>query len=273
MDGVDEEGQALRQQQGLVCGLADKVTGHLLISFVGYTRQSQCMFAVTIKRLCYRSGEHKGERMAMWTVKQQNLSHNHRLEANPLLYPEHAHLHPGNIIAISDATKSRNRKGTYRQYLCAQDPKAHPLSESEYYNLTYKRHSTDKNTPVHTMQHIMKALIDAGFHIRRRWVETFEENVHIRRLDQICFVSDAQVAKAPRFCSGFVVELDATFNTNATKMSLAFTVGVDNHGKSFTAALSFIRAEAAEDYGFILTCLDELVFYGAIEHPKVLISD
>jgi len=35
MDGVDEKGQALRQQQGLVCGLADKVTRHLLIYFVG----------------------------------------------------------------------------------------------------------------------------------------------------------------------------------------------------------------------------------------------
>jgi len=86
----------------------------------------------------------------------------------------------------------------------------------------------------------MKALIDAGFHVRRHWVETFKANVHIRRLDQIFFVSDAQVAKARRFCSGFVVKLDATFNTNATKMPLAMTVGVDNHGKSFTAALSFI---------------------------------
>jgi len=110
------------------------------------------MFAVTIKRLCYRSGELKGERMAMWTLKHRNLSHTHRLEANPLLYPEHAHLHPGNIIAISDATKSRNRKGTYRQYLHAQDPKARQLSESEYYNLTYERHSKNENTPVQIIE-------------------------------------------------------------------------------------------------------------------------
>jgi len=120
----------------------------------------------------------------------------------------------------------------------------------------------------------MKALLDAGFHVRRRWVDIFEDSIHIRRLDQIFFISDAQVVKSQRFCSDFVIEMDATFNTNILKMPLATVVGVDNHNRSFTAALSFIRSEAAEDYGFILNCLDQLVFYGAdTPRPQVLISD
>jgi hypothetical protein len=68
--------------------------------------------------------------------------------------------------------------------------------------------------------------------------------------------------------------MDATFNTNILKMPLATVVGVDNNNQSFTAALNFIRSEAAEDDGFTVNCLDQLVFYGTNTHrPQVLISD
>jgi predicted DNA-binding protein YlxM (UPF0122 family) len=120
---------------------------------------------------------------------------------------------------------------------------------------------------------MMRALDTAGFHVRLRWTITYEESIQIRRLDQVFFVSNAQVIKAQRFCSEFMIQLDATFNTNALKLPLVNIVGVDNHNKTFTVALSFVRAEAATDFLFILDCLDELVFFGSAVRPKVLISD
>jgi hypothetical protein len=56
-------------------------------------------------------------------------------------------------------------------------------------------------------------------------------------------------------------------------MPLANIIGIDNHIKTFTVALSFIRAEAATDFQFIFKCLDEQVFYDIVQKPRVLISD
>jgi hypothetical protein len=95
---------------------------------------------------------------------------------------------------------------------------------------------------------MMNALVNAGFHVRLRWTDIYNKDRLERRLEQIFFVSDAQIAKARRFCSDFVIEMDATFNTNSLKLPLANIVGVDNHMKTFTVALSFIRAEAEEDF-------------------------
>jgi len=69
-----------------------------------------------------------------------------------------------------------------------------------------------------------------------------------------------------------MIQLDATFNTNALKLPLVNIVGVDNHNKTFTVALSFVLSEAATDFLLILDCLDMLVFFGSAVRPKVLIS-
>jgi hypothetical protein len=74
-------------------------------------------------------------------------------------------------------------------------------------------------------------------------------------------------SKAQRFCSEFVIQMDATFSTNQLDMPLANIVGVDNHERTFTVALSFIRAEHAEDFTFILQCLEELVFFTQLRCP------
>jgi hypothetical protein len=212
--------------------------------------------------------------MQLWTLKHRNINHNHPLESNPFNYMEHCKLHPGNEIAVIDATKHRGLKTSYRRYLRAQDPTARQLSKSEYYNLSYNRHSTNENQPKHIIERMMTAFGDAGFHVRLRWVELYSNDQLTHRLDQIFMVSDAQVAKARRFCSGFVIQMDATFNTNILKMPLCNIIGIDNHSKTLTAALSFIRAEAAEDFIFIFKCLDELVFYGEdFNSPRVLITD
>jgi len=126
---------------------------------------------------------------------------------------------------------------------------------------------------------MMDALDASGFHVRLRWENTFDGDEAGCRLEQIFFVNDDQVLKARRFCSGCMIQLDATFNTNVLGMPLCNIVGVNHHGKTFTVALSFIRSEATKDFTFILDCLDELVFYGDNDSdaermlPQVIITD
>lgn len=121
---------------------------------------------------------------------------------------------------------------------------------------------------------MLEALRKEGFHVRIHTSESFEGNIRRIRLLQIFFVNDEQVIRTQCFCSDFMIQLDSTFNTNDLKLPLAYMVGVDNHGKSFTAVLSFICSENATDINFLLNCLDELIFYGDdCPRPKVIITD
>ncbi|KAF8242742.1 hypothetical protein K440DRAFT_638551 [Wilcoxina mikolae CBS 423.85] len=187
------------------------------------TRQVECKWAVTLTRLCYRKGPLKGDRMPEWTFKYRNLSHNnHDLEANPFVYHEHFSRHPGNSIAIHNATKNRSTGLSYRQHMRSQDNAASEkfMTESEYYNIGYDQFSINQNQPSHIISRMMTALQSADFHVRPRWTDIFEGTTHIRKLDQIFFVNDTQVRKARRFCTDFVLEIDATFSTNSTGMPL-----------------------------------------------------
>jgi hypothetical protein len=161
----------------------------------------------------------------------------------------------------------------YSHYLNRRDPSSRLVTEDEYYNTGRDPERANKNRPEHIIERMMKSLDSAGFHVRVRWTMTYEGSKAIKRLDQIFFVSDAQIRKARRFCSDFMLQIDATFNKNKLQMPLVNIVGVDNHGKTFTVALSFVRAEASIDFKFIFDWLDQLVFFAGGCRPKVLISD
>jgi hypothetical protein len=211
--------------------------------------------------------------MSAWTFKRRNLNHcNHTLEANPFMYPEHKHLHPGDALAVAAAIKDREGGVTYERHIRNKDPEARLMTKSEYYNYGYDCHSVNDNSPTNVINRMLKALEEAGFHVRTRWTTVYEGSQKTERLDQIFFVSDAQVTKAQRFCSEFILQMDTTFSTNQLGMPLANIVGVDNHMRTFTLALSFVRAEHLEDFKFILQCLEELVFYET-PLPRVVLSD
>jgi len=213
--------------------------------------------------------------MDMRTFRQRNTEHcNHSLESNPFLYPEHQTLHPGDLSTIAVAIMHRGPKLPFSWHQRTLELGAGtPLLTSDmYYNLGMNRQNVNQNSPKHIIEQTMSALQAAAFHVRLRWVDGFENLKPFHRLDQIFFVSDAQVTKSGRFFSEFMIQMDATFNPNVMKMPLANIVGVDNHEKTFTAALSFIRAEDCADFTFIIDCLNRLVFYGDIPKPYVLIS-
>lgn len=63
-------------------------------------------------------------------------------------------------------------------------------------------------------------------------------NVKLWRLFFFC--SPKQIEMARRFVNSFVIQTDATFNTNELNMALSILVGVTNTMVSFPVAYTFI---------------------------------
>ncbi|KAA8895203.1 hypothetical protein FN846DRAFT_894381 [Sphaerosporella brunnea] len=111
LNGVDDEGTRLRQRQGM-------------------SRQHECTFAVTVNRLKHRSGPLKGEHEAMWTFHQRKLNHcNHQPESNPFLYRENSAFHPGNALALEQATRHRAAKTPYRNHRRQAPPEGSAINK------------------------------------------------------------------------------------------------------------------------------------------------
>lgn len=121
---------------------------------------------------------------------------------------------------------------------------------------------------------MLKELTAKGFHIRSRWSNKLNSDgtTIAIQLEQIFFINSHQIRLGRRFISDFVMECDATFSNNLLRMPLANIVGITNTGRTFSLAFSFIRSESAENFNFIFTSLDELVFCD-IPRPKVVLSD
>ena len=121
---------------------------------------------------------------------------------------------------------------------------------------------------------MLKELTTAGFHIRSRWSNKLNEDrsIMIKQLEQIFFINENQIQLGRRFISDFVRECDATVSNNLLRMLLTNIVGITNAGRTFSLAFSFIRSESAENFDFIFSSLDELVFYN-VPRPQIVLSD
>jgi hypothetical protein len=78
---------------------------------------------------------------------------------------------------------------SYERYVRNKDPDARLMTKSEYYNYGYDRYSKSDNAPAHVIHRMLKALEEAGFHVRTRWTTVYEGSRRVERLDQIFFVS------------------------------------------------------------------------------------
>ena len=76
-----------------------------------------------------------------------------------------------------------------------------------------------------------------------------------------------------RFVSSFVVQTDATFNTNELNMPLSILVGITNTMSSFPLAYTFISSESAEAFKFVNACCKELFFWDDCPGPAVMLGD
>ncbi len=87
------------------------------------------------------------------------------------------------------------------------------------------------------------------------------ENVRQRQvIGAFFFCSPEQIEMARRFVSSFVIQTDATFNTNELNMPLSILVWVTNTIASFPLADTFISSESVEAFKFVNAFCKELFF-------------
>ena len=121
---------------------------------------------------------------------------------------------------------------------------------------------------------LLKALDDARF-----MFETFEKVVYkgdtaiSRKLVQIVFWLLDEVDLICRFCSGHLIEADATFRTNDKRMPLITSVELTNENEQFAMAFSYYLGETAMSYSNFFSVLNSEIFTDSIPSPKVALID
>lgn len=81
--------------------------------------------------------------------------------------------------------------------------------------------------------------------------ELAEENsIKGRVLEQVFFITDAQVAYTRRFIADQVLSIDGTFKTNLLSMVLLVVVGITSTNNN-PAAHSFAKSESAASFSFL----------------------
>ena len=115
---------------------------------------------------------------------------------------------------------------------------------------------TNKFSPEDKIQVTLDTLEGKGFHICCLKKYLIEDNVRQRQVIEaflFCFLEQIKIGQ--RFVSHFVIQTDATFNTNELNMPLSILVGITNTMSSFPLAYIFISSESVEVFKFVNTLL------------------
>ena len=81
-----------------------------------------------------------------------------------------------------------------------------------------------------------------------------------RTLEQVFFLTDAQIAYSKHFIADYVLLVDRTFETNKLSMVLLVIVGVTATNKNFPAAYSFTKSEATVSFNFLFDNFRHFIF-------------
>jgi hypothetical protein len=209
-----------------------------------------------------------------WFLGITNASHEntHDIVPNPLAYSIYTHRQPEHAAAMQQAIALRGAQISHSQASRILDSQDLSLSKSAYYNILKPSVTSIGDGDLTA---IWDTMVAEGFHTRSRYTYVMDSATGqpiSRCLQQLFFISDAQIRLGERFCSSFMVEIDSTFNTNALRLLLTIIVGVSNTGMTFPLTFSFVPAENKVFMNFIFESLSELVWS---EYPplSVVIAD
>ena len=218
-------------------------------------------------RVSVRIGRHDTE----LTLAISNDSHDHDSAYDPFAFKVHNDKDPDRETALNLGTSLRASAIPYIQatrVLANQDLR---LTRSDFYNL---QRSEGKLTSEEELLGALGHLEDRGFHVLTKEVYLVEQNERRRRvIEMFFFCSPEQIAMGRRFVSSFVMQTDATFNTNELNLPLSVLIGVTNISKSFPMAYCFIPSESAAAFKFMNRCMRTLFFYDDCPGPRVVMGD
>ena len=144
------------------------------------------------------------------------------------------------------------------------------LPAKTYWNLI----RCSKLSPEEKIQVTLDTLESKRFHLRCLKKYLVENNIQERQvIEAFLFCLPEHIEMARRFLSGFLIQTDATFNTNELNMPLSILLGITNTMSSFPVAYKFISSESAEAFKFINACCKELFFWDNCPGPAVMLGD
>ena len=210
-------------------------------------------------------------------VKEDQLTHSHPLQVNSFSYEEHRLRSPDYNRALEIARSHR----TVLSYSASDrilanserdfDEVLH-INKKKFYNLIP---STTRNQREILIGFLAVIETYPEMITRTRFEYEYDANgVSIKRiLKQISWMDIQQRHWARRFCSEFVIEFDATFNTNKLKMLLFVSIGITNTNMTFPVAFSFALSESQIACTAFLVFLKEVVWIDGTTPPRVGIVD
>ena len=197
----------------------------------------------------------------------------HEALPDPFAYPEHRARYPGHAQMMAEVLDLRATSIQFSKVKEIIESKGLPqISAQEYRNL--ERTSGPPRTPQQRFQDLLQCLQAEDFRIKESdfWKVDPFSGARQKVLDQIVFASTEQVDLARRFASGFVMVIDATFQTNEKNLLLSVCTGVTNTSKTFPICFSFQASEAKATFDLTWAFLDQYVFHD-IDGPAVIVGD
>ena len=146
------------------------------------------------------------------------------------------------------------------------------IDRKTYYNLVRTKPLEQSND---SFEGLVLALEEEGFKFSCLMSDELvdDDSCKGRTLEQVFFLTDAQVAYSKRFIADHVLLVDGTFETNKLGMVLLVIVGVTATNKNFPAAYSFAKSEAATSFNFLFDSFRHFVFGNDIAEPRVVLAD
>ena len=145
------------------------------------------------------------------------------------------------------------------------------IKRKDYYNL---QRTVGKRTPETELHRAVVALEQKGFHVRFNEKYFVEGDERSRRVvEQFFFCNSERIRLARCFISSFMIQTNATFNTNQLNLPISALVGKSNTQRTFHVAYCLITSESTEAFAFMTRCMKDLFFHDDCPNPKVTIGD
>ena len=202
------------------------------------------------------------------------------LQANALLYETHRLRWPDYARALELAKTHRMSDLAYSDSdrLLLNTPGEHDemlhIGRKKYYNLIPSITRNDQEIMLGFLQALQELEGDDVLSRQRYEYQLNPAGAPIKKiLKQVCFMDTQQRIWARRFCADFLIEIDATFDTNKLKMLLFVAIGVTNTGLTFPVAFSFAISESKMAFDEFLSFMNDEVWIEGASPPRIICMD
>jgi MULE transposase domain len=238
-----------------------------------YIKAKECPYSLYVSYKTVRGGLQGVEERKAWLVSFTCSYHTHPPIRNPFHYVSHRSRIPerARAVELTQAHRDVGLSASKSARILDQHGLGKCLSAKEFYNLN---RSEGRQSDQEALDLLLTCLEFEDFRVRCyfKYLLDGEGRRTARVLEHLFFCSSEQIRLGRRFVSGFVMQTDATFNTNKLHLPLSVIVGITNTGKTFPLAFAFIASESAEAFEFVNAQLAELVWYDC-PPPQVVLGD